>query len=392
MLDFNFTEEEIQMQELARKFARKELLPAAPLLDAHHDPELFQRLWRKSAEIGLLGALVPEEYGGAGASPLALFLMIEELAACDAGFAVSMGVTWAVQSLILTLGTPEQEERFLPRISSTRGVPAAGCLTEPVGGSDVESVKRCGPGSIRTTYRKVDGGYVINGTKNFITNGGVAGVYGVLATADVKKGSEASTMFLVSGDSKGLSVGRVEDKMGMRSSPTVQMVFEEVFVPDGGLFGEEGEGVEITEIVMIFTRGAVGSLSVGIARAAYEAALAYARERVQGGKPIIEHQGVGFMLADMAMMIEAGRTLAHKSGWMALQLDRDLEERFRISCMAKTFCSDMANQVASDAVQIFGGYGYMKDYPLERYMRDVKVTQIFEGPNQIQRQDILDRL
>lgn len=392
MLNSNFTEEDFQMRDVAREFAQKEIRPAGQLLDKSYDAELFRELWKKAAKLGLLGVMVPEQYGGVGGSPVALTLIIEELAAADAGFAVSLSMNWFAQCMLITIGSSAQMEAFLPMISSAEGSPAAACATEPGGGSDVESSRRCGPGCLRTTYKKADGGYLINGTKSFITNGGIAGLYLVLATGDVNVGGAAASTFMVPADTPGVSVGGIEDKMGIRSSQTAQMIFDDVFVPEENLLGEECMGMEYVELAMIFSRGAVGGIAVGIARAAFEEALAYAKERVQGGRPIIEHQGIGFMLADMATMIEAGRNMVRGSAIAALDFDMKAEERFRLSCMAKVFCSDMAMKVTTDAVQILGGYGYTREYPVEKYMRDVKVTQIFEGPNQVQRVDILDRL
>jgi alkylation response protein AidB-like acyl-CoA dehydrogenase len=392
MRDSCFGDEDLQMRDVAREFAQKEIRPAGRQLDKSYDAELFWDLWKKAAKLGLLGVMVPEHYGGVGGSPVALTLIIEELAAADAGFAVCLSMNWFAQCMLITVGSSAQMEAFLPMISSSDALPAAACATEPQGGSDVESVRRCGPGCISTTYRKKDGGFVINGTKNFITNGGLAGLYLVLATADVNVGGAAASTFIVPGDAPGISVGGIEDKMGIRSSQTAQMIFDDVFVPEENLLGEEWLGLEYVELAMIFSRGAVGGIAVGIAWAAFEEALAYARERVQGGRPIIEHQGIGFMLADMAIMVEAGRNMVHRSALASLDFDIEADERFRLSCMAKVFCSDMAMKVTTDAVQILGGYGYTRDYPVEKYMRDVKVTQIFEGPNQVQRVDILERL
>lgn len=392
MLDFTFEEEDIEFRDLVREFAQKEVKPLGIEMDRCYDREKFMEVWRKAAEMGITGVLVPEAYGGVGGSPLSMILMVEELAAADAGFTGSLALNWGVQTILILVGSSDQMERYLPMISNAQAVPAAGCLTEPQGGSDVESVAHCGPGALRTTYRKENGGYVLNGTKSFITNGGSAGLYVVLATSDSAIGAPASSIFLVPADLAGVSTGRIEDKMGFRTSQTAEMVFDDVHIPAENLLGEEGMGMDYVELAMIFTRWAVGLLATGIARSAFEEALAYARERVQGGGPIVWHQGIGFKLADMATAIESGRSLAYKAAWASMQFDLEPEERFRLSCMAKYYCSDMAMKVCTDAVQVFGGYGYMKDYPVEKLMRDVKVTQIFEGPNEIQRLDVLERL
>jgi alkylation response protein AidB-like acyl-CoA dehydrogenase len=392
MLDFSFEDEDYEFRDLVREFAQKEIKPLGIEMDREYDREKFMALWRKAAEMGILGVMVPEAYGGVGGSPLSMILLVEELAAADAGFTGSLALNWGVQTILILVGSTSQMERYLPMISSDDAVPAAGCLTEPQGGSDVESVAHCGPGALRTTYRRENGGFVLNGTKCFITNGGNAGLYVVLATSDPNAGAPASSLFLVPADLPGVSTGRIEDKMGFRSSQTAEVIFDEVMVPDDHMLGDEGMGMDYVELAMIFTRWAVGLLAVGIARAAYEEALAYARERVQGGGPIIWHQGIGFKLADMATAIESGRSLAYKAAWASMQFDLEPEERFRLSCMAKYYCSDMAMKVCTEAVQVFGGYGYMKDYPVEKLMRDVKVTQIFEGPNELQRLDVLERL
>ena len=392
MLDFEFDEEELQFRDIVRDFAQNELKPAGTALDRSFDEELFWDVWKKAAGLGLLGVMVPKQYGGVGASLLSLPLIIEELSAADAGLAGSIALNWGVQCLLLLACNTRQMERYLPMISNTEGVPAAACLTEPCGGSDVESVQRCGPGSIRTVFRRTDDAYVIDGAKCFTTNGGVAGLYLVLASSDPNAGPEASSVFIVPADTPGLSIGRKEEKMGFRSSPTSEVFFDGVKIPRENLIGERGLGVDYVELAMIFSRWAVGLLAVGIARAAFEQALGYAKERVQGGKPIIEHQGIGFKLADMATNIEAGRNLAYRAAWASLQLELEPAERFRTSCMAKQFCSDMAMNVCIEAVQVFGGYGYTREYPVEKYMRDVKVTQIFEGTNEVQRADIIERL
>lgn len=392
MLDFSFEDEDYEFRDLVREFAQKEIKPLGIEMDREYDREKFMNVWRKAAQMGILGVMVPEVYGGVGGSPLSLLLLVEELAAADAGFTGSLALNWAVQTMLIMVGTTDQMERFLPMISSAEGVPAAGCITEPQGGSDVESITRCGPGALRTTCRKTDDGYILNGNKCFITNGGNAGLYLVIATSDADADASASVGLIVPADLPGVSIGRIEEKMGFRASQTAEVIFEDVLVPHENLLGEEGMGMYYVEFAMIFTRWAVGLLGIGIARAAFEEALAYAKERVQTGRPIIEHQGIGFKLADMATMIEAGRALAYKAAWTSLQFDLEPEERFKLSCMAKYHCTDMAMKICTEAVSIFGGYGYMKDYPVEKLMRDVKVTQIFEGPNEIQRLDVVERL
>lgn len=392
MLDFTFEEEDLQFLDVVREFALNEVKPAGKALDAEFDSEIFWDVWRKAARIGLIGVLVPEVYGGVGGSLTSLLLLVEELASADAGLTGSLALNWAVQSILILVGTSRQMEQYLPMISNSEAVPAGGCITEPQGGSDVESVSRCGPGALSTTYKKTGDGYLINGTKCFITNGGVAGLYVVIATSDPGAGASATSGFIVPADTPGVFPDKMEKKLGFRGSPTAAVSFSDVLIPRENLLGDEGMGMELVELAMTFNRWAVGLLAVGVARAAYEEALAYARERVQTGRPIIDHQGVGFKLADMATGIEAARSLAYKAAWTSLQFDLEPEERLKLACMAKAFCSETAFDICNEAIQVFGGYGYTNEYPVEKMMRDVRATMIFEGANGVQRADILERL
>ncbi|MFY9114777.1 MAG: acyl-CoA dehydrogenase family protein, partial [Dethiobacteria bacterium] len=343
-MGYDFTAEELMMQKMARDFSQQEIRPVALIMD--QDPEgegdkIFWDLWRRAAELGLIGVFVPERFGGAEASMITTTLIGEELAAADAGFAVSVGVNWLIQGILMLEGDVDVQEKYLPMISSDQALPVGGCYTEPGGGSDVASVKRAGPGSINTTYRKVDGGYIINGTKSFVTNGGRACFYMVMATEDVARGGQTASKFIVPADLPGVTVGRIENKMGIRSSTTAQISFADVFVSAENLLGLEYGAIPHYEFMGSVSRGPVGGIAVGIARAAYEEALAFAKDRIQGGKTIIEHQGIGLTLAEMLMFIEVGRAIVQKSAWTSLQFDRNPMERLKLACIAKTFCSEM---------------------------------------------------
>ncbi|MHB8896448.1 MAG: acyl-CoA dehydrogenase family protein, partial [Candidatus Geothermincolia bacterium] len=266
MLDFSFEEEDLQFLGVVREFAQNEIKPAGKELDRQFDPEIFWKVWRKAAGIGLLGVMVPEAFGGVGGSVTSLLLLVEELAAADAGITGSMALNWAVQSILILVANSRQMEKFLPMISGTDALPAGGCITEPQGGSDVESVSRCGPGAMTTTYKKTADGYVINGTKCFITNGTVAGLYVVIASSDPGAGASATSAFIVPADTPGVCPGGLEDKMGFRASPTAPVSFDDVLVPHENLLGDEGMGMDYVELAMMFNRWAVGLLAVGVAR------------------------------------------------------------------------------------------------------------------------------
>ncbi|MBU0973136.1 MAG: acyl-CoA dehydrogenase family protein [Proteobacteria bacterium] len=388
MLDFTFTPEEQAMQKELKKLCRNEIRPRAWAVDRDPQHNFDMDMVRILAENEYLGMLTPEEYGGAGASFMSLGLATEELAYSDAGVATSVGICWAMQLMLILEGNPYHMEKYLPMLSSPKGNLAALSTTEPGGGSDQLSLARFRPGFTQTTAVRNGNHYLVNGSKQFTTNGGLADLYLVYATADVEAGHEATLQLLVEGDAPGISFGPFEDKMGQRASPTACVYFKDVKVPVENLYGEEGKGLEYNEKrLMPLSRGAVGLIAVGIARAAYDEAVKYARTRVQGGKPIIRHQAVSMMLADMATKIQAARWLAYYALWKNIET---LGGEPGLSCMAKTFCSDVAVRVTMDAMQIMGGYGYMKDNIVEKLMRDAKLTQIYEGTNQICRLDLME--
>lgn len=365
------TEEQAMVREMARQFARERLAPGAAERDrtgAFPAAELAEM-----GALGLLGMVVPEEWGGAGADTIAYALAIEEIAAGDGAISTIMSVHNSVGCApILKFGTMAQKERFLRPMAAGRML-GAFCLTEPQAGSDASALK---------TRAVRDGDhYVLNGAKQFITNGRHAGVALVFAVTDPTAGKKGISAFLVPTDTPGYQVARLEDKLGQRCSDTAQIVLEDVRVPADLMLGEPGQGYRIALANLEGGRIGIAAQSVGMAQAAFEAARDYARDRVSMGVPIIEHQAVAFRLADMATRIEAARQLVLHAASLRGAGQPCLKE----ASMAKLFASEMAERVCSDAIQTFGGYGYVNDFPVERIYRDVRVCQIYEGTSDIQR-------
>ena len=333
------------------------------------------------AEQGILGMPFPEEYGGIGSSKLSIVMVIEELAKqC-----VTTSLILAVQQLgtlpIALAGTDDQKRRYFPRCASGEWLAAYG-LTEPGSGSDA--------GSMRTHAVKQGDKYILNGSKRFITNAGLAHVNVVFAVTDAAQGTRSGiSAFIVEKDSPGFSIGKLEDKMGIRGSQTGELIFENCEVPAENLLGREGDGFKIALMTLDRTRPGIGAQAVGVAQGAIDFAVQYTKERVQFGHALAENQGLQFMLADMATKVQAARLLVYD---VAERIDRGESDVSRYSAMAKLFASDAAMEVTTDAVQLLGGYGYIKDYPVERMMRDAKITQIYEGTNQIQRMVIAREL
>ncbi|TMJ97488.1 MAG: acyl-CoA dehydrogenase [Actinobacteria bacterium] len=367
------TEEQREIRELVRTLARERIGPRAAEIDASAEfPTDMVELLR---EHDLLGLPFEERFGGTGTGALMVLVAVEEISKVCA----TTGLIVAVQelgSLALKLaGTEEQKERFLPRLASGEWL-AAYALTEAGSGSD--------SAAMRTEARRSGDQYVLNGSKRFITNAGVAGLYTVFAKTDPAAGHKGISAFAVEADAPGFEVGRIEPKMGIKGSTTGEIFFNDCRVPAASLIGEEGDGFTIAMRVLDRSRPGIGAQALGIAQGATDYALEYARSRETMGRPIAEHELVAGMLADMETKCEASRGLLYKVG---LMIDEGVEggELTKISAMAKLYCSDVAMEVTTDAVQILGGYGYMKEYPVERMMRDAKITQIYEGTNQIQR-------
>jgi acyl-CoA dehydrogenase len=370
VIDFTLTEEQEALRMLVRRFAQKEIVPIAAQLDheQRHSPEIVEGYFR----LGLLHFSVPERWGGAGLGSLEGCLLAEELGAADGGVAACLGGNHLGLIPLLSAGSLELKQELLPRHCSGPNLTAF-CLTEPDAGSDV--------GALRTTARLQGDEYVITGSKRFITNGGVAALFAVFAAEDPQLGRKGISAFMVPADLPGVSRGKKEDKMGQRSTDTREVIFQDVHIPARYRLGKGLDGFKIAMATLDESRPEVGSAAVGIARAALESATAYAKERIQFGLPIASQQGIQFMLADMAIKLEAARLLCWHAAWLHDHGTSNTKE----SAIAKCFAGDTAMQVTVDAVQVLGGYGYMKEYPVERYMRDAKLHQIYEGTNQIQR-------
>jgi alkylation response protein AidB-like acyl-CoA dehydrogenase len=367
------TDEQREIRDLVRELARERIAPRAAEIDKTAEfPWDIVELYRKHE---LFGIMYDEEYGGLGGSALMTFVAIEEISKVCA----TSGLILAVQELgslgLKLAGTAEQKARFLPKLASGEWL-AAYALTEPGSGSD--------SAAMRTTAVREGDEYVLNGGKRFITNAGVAHVYTVFAKTDPTLGHPGISAFVVEGDSPGFEVGRIEPKMGIKGSTTGEIFLNDCRIPATNLLGEEGEGFKIAMRILDHSRPGIGAQGLGIAQGATDYAVDYARTRETMGKPIAQHQLIAGMLADMETKCEAGRGLLYKCGQL---IDEGAEgaELTKISAMAKLYCTDIAMEVTTDAVQILGGYGYITEYPVERMMRDAKITQIYEGTNQIQR-------
>ncbi len=373
---WQLTEEQEAFRKLARELAESRVAPRAPEYDRTGEfPWDLVQLYR---EQGLFSLCIPEAYGGAGADLLTLCVVIEELARVDATAALILAVQELGALPIILGASHEQKSRWLPALATGEKL-AAFALTEPEAGSDAAS--------LRTRARRVEGGWVLDGTKRFISNGSVADVLTVFAQTDPALGHRGIVCFVVEKGTPGFAVSRLEEKMGLHASPTAELTFDGCFVPDEQRIGEVGEGFKIALMTLDRSRPGVAAQALGIAQGALDYAVRYMKERRQFGKLLAEFQGLQFMIADMATQVEAARQLlyyacrlieAHGPGRLPASVNR-------YAAMAKMFCSDTAMRVTTDAVQILGGYGYVKDHPVERMMRDAKITQIYEGTNQIQR-------
>ncbi|MEW6328258.1 MAG: acyl-CoA dehydrogenase family protein [Thermodesulfobacteriota bacterium] len=370
-MDYFLTDEQKMIVDLARKIAEEKIVPVRAELD---EKEEFP--WKIMEDLGkadLFGIYIPEKYGGFGGGCFENCLAVEQLGRACIGVATTFAASGLGAFPILFWGSEEQKQKYLPEIASGRKLAAFG-LTEAGAGSDA--------GGIRTTATKDGDDYILNGTKQWITNGGEAEIYTIIALTDREKGARGASAFIVEKGETGFSFGKKEKKMGLRASSTRELIFDHCRVPKDRIIGREGMGFIVAMKTLDLARPGIGALSVGLAQGALDAAVQYAKERVQFGHPIISFQAVQHMLADMATQTEAGRALVYA---VARYIDSDPKDISKVSAMAKLFPSDVAMQVTTDAVQVFGGYGYMKDYPVEKMMRDAKILQIYEGTNQIQR-------
>ncbi len=362
--------EEKMLIDMVRDLAREKVAPRAAEIDA--TGEFPWDMKELLAQQDIFAMPFPEEYGGLGSSELSILMVIEELAKACATTSLLLCVQQLGSLPILLAGTEEQKQRFIPKLASGEWL-AAYALTEPGSGSDA--------GAMRTRAEKRGDTYVLNGLKHFITNAGVAHINTVFAvTSD--QGTRGISAFVVEGDRPGFHMGKVENKMGIRGSQTGELVFEDCEIPAENLLGNEGEGFKIALATLDRTRPGIAAQALGIAQGALDFAMEYAKQRVQFGKPIWDNQAIQFMLADMDIQVEAARQLIYHVGEL---MDAGTPRFSRESAIAKTFASDAAISVTNDAIQVLGGYGYMKEFPVERMMRDAKITQIYEGTNQIQR-------
>ncbi|HKY33772.1 MAG TPA: acyl-CoA dehydrogenase family protein [Candidatus Polarisedimenticolia bacterium] len=370
MPDFTLTEEQRQIRDLAREFAQQEIAPAA----AHHDRtgEFPRDICRKAWELGLMNTHIPEAYGGPGLGVFEGCLVAEEVASGCTGIGTAMEANTLAEAPVIVAGNDDQKKRYLAPMTREFKF-AAYCVTEPDAGSDVAGIK--------TLARRVGSDYALTGAKMWITNGSVADWYFVLAYTDPDKKHRGMSAFVVDRSSPGIEVGKKEWNMGQHASDTRALSFTDVKVPGASRLGNEGDGFKIAMTAFDHTRPIVSAAAVGLARSAMDHAVRYAQERRTFGAPIAAHQAVSFMIAEMAMNIEAARLLVWQS---ACTIDRG-ERNTRQAAFAKAFAADMAMKTALDAVQVFGGYGFSSEYPVEKLMRDAKVFQIYEGTSQIQR-------
>jgi len=377
-MEYFLTEEQKEIKNIARQVAEEKM---KPLREKYDEEATFPwDIVKVMAQTDLFRVLLPEEYEGFGGKVMDAVVMMEELSRVDSGIALALGGTGLGMYPILLNGSKEQKDKYLPQIAAGEKL-AAFALTESEAGSDA--------GGIKTIAKKEGDHYILNGTKQWITNGGEADIYTVFALTDPSKGSRGASTFIVEKGTEGFSFGKKENKMGIRASTTRELIFEDVKVPAENLIGREGMGFMIAMKTLDKSRPMVASQALGIAQGALDEAVKYSKERHQFGKPISAFQSVQNMLADMSMKLEAARALVYAT---AKTIDAGTRKFSKESAMCKCYASDVAMEVTTDAVQVLGGYGYMKEYPVEKMMRDAKITQIYEGTNQIQRLVIASNL
>ena len=370
LYDLNEIQQEIR--DLAGQLAKEQIAPVAAKYD--ESQEFPWEVMKVLADADLFGVYIDEEYGGLGGGVFELVLVVEQLSMACGGISLGLAGTALGTFPILLYGSHEQKKKYLPDIASGKKL-AAFAVTESEAGSDASN--------INTTAKKVDGGYLLNGTKQWITNGGEAETYSVIAMTDKSRGARGATAFIVEKGWDGFTFGKKEDKLGIRASTTSELVFEDCFVPEENVLGRPGRGFFVTLKTLDSSRPGVAAQALGIAQGAFDLALEYATGRVQFDRPVTANQGLQFMIADMATKIELARSLTYT---LSKAVDADKKVNLaKYSSMSKMYASDVAMEVATNAIQLYGGYGYMKDYPIEKFFRDAKITQIYEGTNQIQR-------
>jgi len=377
-LEYFLSDEQKTIKDLARRIAEERVLPVRAQLD--ESEEFPWQIIKDMAAADLFRIFVPAEYEGLGGGSLELCLVMEEMSRVCSGVAISFAASALGSYTLIDFGSDSQKQKFLPDIAAGKRL-AAFALTEPAAGSDASA--------IRTTAEKAQGGYLINGTKQFITNGGEAEIYTVIALTDKARGPRGASAFVVEKGTPGFTFGKKEKKMGIRASATRELVFQNCLVPEENMIGKPGMGFILTMRLLDKSRPGVAAQALGISQGALEAAYDYARQRVQFGQPLILQPVVQNMLADMAIQVEAARALIYAA---ARNIDSGSRDYTESSAMAKVFASDVAMRVATDAVQLCGGSGYMRDYPVEKMMRDAKITQIYEGSNQVLRNAIAAEL
>jgi len=381
MFNFEMSEKRRLIKDMAARFAQKEILPVRDEFEADYaEGKVVDRVLMEAAKIGLLGFPIEERYGGSNANNLDTMVVLEELAAVDGGMATVIGDTWFAMTPIIMAADDDQRERFLrPLASRTEVNLGAICMTEPPSGADIED-PRMGLRTCRTLVKEDGDDLIINGAKIWPSNAGIAYCYVIVGTMDPKQGEAGSCLVVVEKNREGLSFGKPEPKMGMHADRNSEVVLEDVRVPRENLLGKVGIGAKVLHRTLIYNRLGGGMISVGIARGAFEYALGYCKQRVVGGKPLIEHSLIAAMFSDMATKIDASRLLVYRSAWSNMNRHAD---RARFSDMAKVFSTNTAMEVTTQCVQVMGSYGYSKEYPVEKYMRDAKIVQIFLGPNEL---------
>lgn len=377
-MDFGFTETQLMIKRTAREVAEKEFAPRAAEID-----EKAEFPWeniRVLKELGFLGLILPEKYGGGGADHVSFCAVTEEIARVCLTTATTLDAHFLGIYPLLIAGHEEQKAKYLPRLATGEMLAAFG-LTEPEAGSDVAA--------LRTTARLEGDYWTLNGTKRFCTNGGPASFYTIFAKTDPTAGHRGVSTFIVEKGTPGFTIGRLENKLGIRGSATAELIFDNCRLPQDNLLGAPGTGFRTAMTTLDYTRLDIGAQAVGVAQGALDAAIRYAKERTTFGRPIAEHQGIAFMLADMATELDAARLLVYRS---AAMIDQGAARWTLESAMAKLFAGEMAHRVVHKALQIHGGYGYIKEYPVERFYRDQRITEIYEGTSEIQRMVIAREL